>query len=130
MKRLFILAILNWSQLNSQMRKRLKIFAAIGLFGFAFFSVIFVWAGFSVVRYAFDKVNQVHSVSSLEKKFDDLKREFSLLQVQTPECQLRLQSLLSVASWLQTPIAENLKNLKTACVESKPHFVQENSSEY
>lgn len=102
------------------LRRKLKVFAVIGVTCFLVVGALAIWAGVSAVKYVATSTNQVISSPTTQDQIQNAKTELQKLQFQPLNCWGKAQSLMAVQPWLERPALDNLKNLKVACLESKP----------
>lgn len=102
------------------LRRKLKVFAVVGVTCFLVVGALAIWAGVSAVKYVATSTNQVISSPTTQDQIQNAKTELQKLQFQPLNCWGKAQSLLAVQPWLERPALDNIKNLKVACLESKP----------
>jgi hypothetical protein len=107
------------------LRRKLKIFAVVGVTCFLVVGGLAIWAGVSAIKYVATSTNQVISSPTTQEQIQNAKTELQKLQFQPLNCWGKAQSLLAVQPWLERRALDNLKNLKVACLESKPAACEE-----
>lgn len=120
MKKIILFEILRNLKSKPALMRKVKIFAVVGLVGFVIISGLAIWAGVSAVKYVVASTNQAISSPQAQEQLINVKSELSKLQFQPLSCWQKTQSLMAVEPWLARPAFDNLKNLKVACLDSKP----------
>lgn len=116
MRRLILFEILRRIGWPPPLARRLKIFVGIGLFTVFLAGGLVVWGLVAGVRHIAG-VGQSFDVQAKAQAITTEVRDLpALIQV---GCWQKAQTLLSVSVWLEKPIADNLKNLKTACLKNQ-----------
>ena len=100
--------------------QKVKTFAIIGVIAFVLVGGVAVWAGISAMKIAATSANQMVFSPTTQGYLHQAKSELKQMQFQPVDCWGKAQSLLTVQPWLEKPALDNLKNLKVACLESKP----------
>lgn len=118
MKKNILFEILRSLKLKPALMKKVKIFAALGLFGFIVVSVLTIWAGVSALKYVITSTNQAISSPAAQAHLQNAKAELRQVQFQSSICWNETQSLIAVEPWIARPIIDNLKKLKVACLDS------------
>ena len=111
MKQVIFYEIINKLKSKPSFVRKFKIFAVLGLVGVVAAVSLALWAGASALSYAVKSVDQVAV---------PLKTEIQQMQFRPLNCWGKAQSLLTVQPWIEKPALDNLRNLKMACLESKP----------
>ncbi len=114
MKQLIFLEMLSRVRSSPNLKRKLKIFAIAGAIGFTVISGLVIWVAVSVTRFASHQIQAVNIQQQAETFENRLK---TLPAVATMSCWDKAQSLMNLDSWVSRPIAENLNNLKMACLE-------------
>ena len=100
---------------NDQLKRKLKIFLGIGCLGILLLGGLILWAGFATVQHVAglgSKVNVQEQVQNLKGKIPGIPA------IAKAGCWEKVQSLMSIQIWLETPVAENITGLKNACLGS------------
>lgn len=115
MKYWMLLEIFNRLKSKPNFKRKFKIFLIIGSITFVMISGLIVWAGVSVYQFAKIQVQAVNVPVSVEKIESQIKTlpGFNFLN-----CWNKAQNLMSVEVWLSHPMAQNLNELKIACLQS------------
>lgn len=117
MKKLILIEIAKRIQSKPNLKRKLKIFAVVGVFGFIVTTGLVIWAGVSAVRFASNEIQLVNVQGELE----NIKSRWqSLPRIAMVSCWDKAQSLMNYESWATRPVVDNFKNLKIACLEVKP----------
>lgn len=94
--------------------RKFKIFLGIAFIGFLLVSTLVIWGGVVAVR----GVASLGTNPNVQEKVGALGKEINNLPALAKVgCWDKAQSLLSVKTWLEKPIAENVKELTQACLE-------------
>lgn len=117
MKKFIFVEILQRLRSKPQLKRKLKIFAVIGLVGFFVTAGLVIWAGVSAVRFASNQIQAVNIQGQINKLESGWQ---SLPAITTVSCWNKAQSLMNFESWFTRPVTDNFKNLKVACLETKP----------
>lgn len=118
MKQVILLEIIRKLKEKPNLRRKFKIFAAVGGVGFFLTGAIAIWAGVSAINYVADKTNVVMQSPQTTAHIENIKTELKGLSFQPLNCWGKAQSLLALEPWLARPALDNLKNLKIACLEA------------
>jgi hypothetical protein len=100
---------------NDQLKRKLKIFLGIGCFGILLVGGLILWAGVTTVQHVADlgsKVNVQEQMQNLKGKVPEIPA------IVKAGCWGKVQSLMSIQIWLDTPVAKNIASLKNACFGS------------
>ncbi|MBP9707835.1 MAG: hypothetical protein KBD78_09325 [Oligoflexales bacterium] len=116
MKQIIFFEILNRLVANPQQRKKIKIVAFVAIFGFFIATGLVIWGGISALRFAGSQLQAVDVQNQVEKIDSKLR---ALPEVTMETCWIEAQNLLNLDIWLTRPFADNLKDLKVACLDSK-----------
>lgn len=102
---------------NLRWKKRLKIFAVVGIVGFFITGGLLIWAGFSAVSYIANTVNHPSTLARVETLKSEVKTlpAITLPSIIAPGCWTHAQSLLQVQPWFEKPLGDHYKNMKIAC---------------
>ena len=130
MKQVIFFEILRKLKQEPHRMRKVKTFAIIGVIGFVLVGGLAVWAGISAVKLAATSANQVIYSPSTQGYLHKAKSELNQMKFQPVECWGKAQSLLTVQPWLEKPALDNLKNLKVACLDSKPTVCEGHACEH
>ncbi len=106
---------LNKFKNNDQLKRKLKIFLGIGCFGILVVGGLILWAGVTTVQHVAglsSKVNVQEQVLNIKEKIP------AIPAIAKAGCWEKVQSLMTIQVWLDTPVAENIAGLKNACLGS------------
>ena len=115
MNQLELQQALNKFKDNDQLKRKLKIFLGIGCLGILLVGGLILWAGVATVQHVAglgSKVNVQEQVQNLKGKIPGIPA------IAKAGCWEKVQSLMSIQVWLETPVAENITSLKNACLGS------------
>jgi hypothetical protein len=121
MKQQLLIQFLRKLKTNPGLRRKVKIFAIVGLAGFIMTGILAAWVAVSAFNYVSSTTIGAIQSEAAQNHVDNIKAEFkglSALQVAT--CWAQAQSLMAVQPWLERSMSENLARLKVACLENKP----------
>lgn len=124
MKKMILLTILNEIRSKPALKKKIKIFAAVGLISFTFLGGLTLWAGYSALTYAAKTTTQFLQTSGTEPQVLATLDQIQRAKLQPLSCWNQAQCLLELRPWLENPLSANLQTLKTACLEFKPAFCE------
>jgi hypothetical protein len=100
---------------NDHFKKKLKIFLGIGCLGMVLLGGLVLWAGFTAVQ----KVAKIGGNVNIQEQVENLKGEISEIPaIVNVSCWEKVQSLMNIQVWLETPLGENITSLKDACFAS------------
>ncbi len=100
---------------NDQLKRKFKIFLGIGCLGILLVGGLILWASVATVQHVAglgSKVNVQEQVQNLKGKIPGIPA------IAKAGCWEKVQSLMSIQIWLETPVAENINSLKDACFGS------------
>lgn len=117
MKKLILIEIAKHIRAKPNLKRKLKVFAVVGVIGFFITTGLVVWAGVSTMRFASQQIQSVNVQGHL-KNIES--RWLSHPTITMTSCWDKAQSLVNYDSWATSPLVENLYNLKVACLEAKP----------
>lgn len=120
MKKVIFLELIKKLQSKPQVMRKLKVFVALGLVGLFIVGGLAIWAGISTFKYLIASASQVISSPTTQGQRQDVKAELLQIQFQPLNCWGEAQTLMTVQAWLEKSALENLRDLKTACLDSKP----------
>ena len=110
-----------WKRLERKpkFKRKLKIFAIVGLLGFFMTSSLAIWTGVAVWDYFSAKGNLGVS-SGTSEYIENLRTRIDAIpNINARNCWDKAQSLIGIEPWLARPLADNLVHLKVACLEAK-----------
>jgi hypothetical protein len=110
--------------INPELLRKVKIFAVVGIFGLIVVGGLAIWAGVSALNYLVVSANQVVVSPMAQDQIQNVKTKLQHIQFQPLHCWGKAQTLLNVQPWLERPVVDNLKNLKTACLNTKPEVAE------
>ncbi len=121
MKKNIINEIYRMIKADPKLKRKVKIFAIVGIVCFMIVGTLTIWAGISAFNYiASNASNAVHSPVA-QNNIEGIKTELKKMPTLQPlSCWGKAQSLMAVEPWLARPAMENLNNLKLACLKNKP----------
>ncbi len=100
---------------NDTLKKFLKIFLGVGCLGLLLIGGLIIWAGVATVQHVAD----LSTDPKVQEQVQKLKTDIPNMQALVKEgCWEKVQSLMNVQVWLETPVAENIQGLKDACFDS------------
>jgi hypothetical protein len=102
---------------NTTLKRYLKIFLGVGCLGLLLVGGLIIWAGMATVQHVADLSTDPKVQEQVQKLKTDIPNMPALVKV---GCWEKVQSLMNVQVWLETPAAENIQGLKEACLEEKP----------
>jgi hypothetical protein len=106
---------LNNFKANDQFKRKLKIFLGIGCLGVVLLGGLVIWAGFTAVQ----QVAKIGSNVAVQEQIKNLKGEISEIPaIVKVGCWEKVQSLMNIQVWLETPLGKNITSLKDACLAS------------
>lgn len=99
---------------NDQLKRKLKIFLGVGCAGLLLVGSLIIWASIATVQH----VVSLGVNADIPGRVQNLKADIpNIPAVAKAGCWEKVQSLMNVQAWLETPVAENFKSLKDACIE-------------
>lgn len=101
---------------NDRLKRYLKIFLGVGCLVLLLVGGLILWAGVATVKHVADLGADPKVQEQVQKLKTDIPNVPALVKV---GCWEKVQSLLNVQVWLETPAAENIKDLKDACLGSE-----------
>jgi hypothetical protein len=100
---------------NDLLKRKLKIFLGIGCLGILLVGGLILWASVATVQ----QVVKLGSNVNIQEQVRNLKGELPAIPaIVKVGCWEKVQSLMSIRIWLETPVAENITDLKDACLGS------------
>ena len=100
---------------NDHFKRKLKLFFGIGCLGMVLLGGLVLWAGFTAVQ----KVAKIGGNINVQEQVENLKGEISEIPaIVKVGCWEKVQSLMNIQVWLETPLGENITSLKDACFAS------------
>lgn len=107
--------VFNNFKVNDHFKRKLKIFFGIGCLGMVLLGGLVLWAGFTAIQ----QVAEIGSNVNVKGQVENLKEGISEIPaVVKVGCWEKVQSLMNIQVWLETPLAENITSLKNACFAS------------
>lgn len=101
---------------NKALKKKLKIFVVVGMFGSILVGGLAIWLGYKAFNFVATKTNDIAPTSIVKVSSDNLNSELTRLsKLQTVSCWEKVQSLIAVGIWLDRSALDNLIDLKEAC---------------
>ncbi len=101
---------------NDTFKRYLKIFLGIGCLGLLLVGGLSIWVGVGTVKSVADLSTDPKMQQQVQELKSDISNMPALVKV---GCWEKMQSLMNVQIWLETPVAENIQSLKEACLEEK-----------
>ena len=99
-------------QASNSFKRVLKIFLALGCVGILLIGGLIIWAGVATVQHVAD----LGADPRIKEQVENLKNEIPKIPAAVKVgCWEKVQDLLNVQVWLETPVAENVEALKEAC---------------
>lgn len=112
MKRIIDLESLRKFNANHQLKRKLKIFIGAGLVSCLMIGTLLIWGGMAALK----TVSSIGTHPGVQEKVLNLENEIQNLPTLIKVgCWTTLKSHMDVDVWLNTPIAENYNNIKSAC---------------
>ena len=100
---------------NDQLKRKLKIFLGIGCLGMLLVGGLILWAGVATVQH----VAKIGSNVNVQEQVQNLKGNIPKIPaIVKVGCWEKVQSLMSIQVWLETPLGENITSLQDACFAS------------
>lgn len=97
---------------NHQLKRKLKIFIGAGLVSSLIVGALLVWGGIAALK----TVSSIGTNPVVQEKVLNLENEIQNLPALVKVgCWTTVKSFMDVEVWLNTPIAENYNNIKSAC---------------
>ncbi|KJR98738.1 MAG: hypothetical protein VR65_19720 [Desulfobulbaceae bacterium BRH_c16a] len=97
---------------NDQFKRKLKIFFTIGCLGMVLVGGLILWAGVATVQ----QVAKIGSNVNVQEQVENLKGGIPKIPaIVKVSCWEKVQSLMSIQVWLETPLGENITTLQNAC---------------
>lgn len=107
--------VANSLNINNQLKRKLKIFLGIGCLGVVLLGGLIIWAGVATVT----QVAKIGSNVTVQERVNNLKTGISEIPaVVKVGCWEKVQSLMNIQVWLETPLGENITSLQAACFGS------------
>ena len=103
---------LNNFKANDQLKRKLKIFLSIGCLGIVLLGGLILWAGIATVQ----QVAKIGSNVNVQERVENLKGGIPKIPaIVKVGCWEKVQSLMRIQVWLETPLGENITSLQNAC---------------
>lgn len=113
MKRIIDLESLRKFNTSHQLKRKLKIFIGAGLVSCLMIGALLLWGGIAALK----TVSNIGTHPVVQEKVLNLEKEIQNLPALVKVgCWTTVKSLMDVDVWLNTPIAENYNNIKSACL--------------
>jgi len=113
MKSYIFLESLRKFNTNRQLKQKLKIFIGAALVGCLMIGALVVWGGVA----AFKTVSSIGTNPVVQEKILSLETEIENIPALVKVgCWATVKSLMSVEVWLEKPVAENYRNIKSGCL--------------
>ena len=97
---------------NDQFKRKLKIFLGIGCLGMVLLGGLILWAGIATVQ----QVAKIGSNVNVQEQVENLKGDIPKIPaIVKVGCWEKVQSLMRIQVWLETPLGENITSLQNAC---------------
>lgn len=125
MKKIIFFKSIKYLKSQPRLLKKLKLFVVVGLVSFMALGGLAIWASASAIKYVAAVVNEKEIVSSTRLQVESMKNNLNQMEFNPVNCWLEAQSLLIIETWMQSPLEENLKKIKMACLSSKSNTCQE-----
>ncbi|MBM9615682.1 hypothetical protein JWJ90_15545 [Desulfobulbus rhabdoformis] len=100
---------------NDQLKRKLKIFLGIGCLGMLLLGGLILWVGFTAVQQVAQIGRDVNIKEQVENLTGGVRDIPAVVKV---GCWEKVQSLMNIQVWLETPLSENITSLKDACFAS------------
>lgn len=125
MKKEIVYKILKKIESDKELKRKLKIFAVVGIVGFLIISAITVWIGFRAVSYVATKTKEAGTAPIVQGYVQNINSELKTLSKnQVVSCWGKAQSLISVQVWIERSAIDNLMDLKVACFDNNSSSTQ------
>jgi hypothetical protein len=113
MKSFIFLESLRKINTNRQLKQKLKIFIGAAIVGCLMIVALIVWGGIA----AFNTVSSIGTNPVLQEKILSLETEIqNIPPLVNVGCWATVKSHMNVEVWLEKPVAENYKTIKSACL--------------
>ena len=97
---------------NDQFKRKLKIFLGIGCLGMLLVGGLILWAGVATVQQVAKIGNNVNVQEQVENLKGGIPKIPAIVKV---GCWEKVQSLMNIQVWLETPLGDNFTSLQDAC---------------
>ncbi|MBU1565813.1 MAG: hypothetical protein KJ630_09325 [Proteobacteria bacterium] len=98
---------------NDQLKRKLKLFLGIGCLGVFLVGGLIIWAGVTAVTHVVGLGSNVNVQEQVKNLKGNIPKIPAIAKV---GCWERVQSLMNIQVWLETPLGENITSLKDACL--------------
>lgn len=116
MKQADVISLLKKIEKNPDLKRKVKIFLAVGLTGVVLAGGLIIWAGFAAFNYMASSAQQIIQTPAVQSQVESLRTEVTKVpQLQALSCWQKAQSLFAIEPWLAQPLEANLMSLKAAC---------------
>jgi hypothetical protein len=113
MRNIFFLESLRKFSTNRQLKQKLKIIIGAGFVGCLIIGALVVWGGIA----AFKTVSNIGTNPIVQEKILNLETEVQNMPALVKVgCWATVKSLINVEVWLEKPVANNYKIIKSACL--------------
>jgi hypothetical protein len=102
------------------LKKKLKIAIVIGVIGLFITGGLLIWAGVAALNYVGSQLQAANVKGAVENLQTEIKNIPAVGAVNTVGCWTQAQSMLTVETWLNRPLADNFNQLKKSCLQSNP----------
>lgn len=125
MKKEKVFEILKKIESKKKLKRKLKIFAVVGVIGFFIISAITVWIGFRAVNYVTSKSKEVGQAPIVQDYVQNINLELKALSKnQVVSCWSKTKSLIGIQVWIERSAIDNLIDLKFACLKNGTSSIQ------
>lgn len=97
---------------NDQLKRKLKILLGIGCLGMLLVGGLIIWAGVATVQQVVKVGSNVNVQGQVQNIKGNIPKIPAIVKV---GCYEKMQSLMSIQVWLETPLGENITSLQDAC---------------
>lgn len=125
MKKEIVYKILRKIESDKDLKRKLKIFAVVGIVGILLISAITVWIGFKAVNYVATKTKEAGQVPIVQGYAQNINSELKTLSKnQVVSCWDKAQDLITIQAWIERSAIDNLMDLKVACLDNNSSSTQ------
>lgn len=120
MKKYIFFELMRNIKSKPELMRKMKVFAAVGAFGFLLMGSLIIWAGISAVSYFTRVTKEVIQSPQTVLHVENIKSEVKGVStiIQSVDCWDKAQSLMTLEPWLQKPAMDNLNSLIKTCLEN------------
>lgn len=101
------------------LKKKLKIAIIVGVIGLFITGGLLVWAGVAAFNYVGSQLQTANVKGTVETLQSEIKNGTAINAVNAVGCWNQAQSMLTVETWLNRPLADNFDRLMKSCLGSK-----------